>query len=382
MGWDVAIVGGGPAGAAAAIGLALAGRRVLLQDAPRTAGRSVGESLPGGARPLLRALRLEEVVEAGPHRPSQGAWSVWGDPRPTPSDDPVSNPHGAGWHLDRRSFDRDLRGSAEGAGATVQKVRVLRVEAVAGEAVGGDGTPAVTSGRSQEPRWRLHRSDGSAVTARWLVDASGRAASVARGLGATRRRDGDLVALAAWIRSSDTDDRTLVEAVPEGWWYTARLPGQERVAVLHVGAAEAAEILHDRQSWCRRLAETRWVRRVTREVGPAEGDLLEGPRGTDAAGARLDRFAGDGWMAVGDAALSFDPLSSQGLLDAIYTGHLAAGAVDAALDGDAGAVTAYASRLESVRAAYLRHLRQAYRAEDRWPDSDFWRRRHGTPVPG
>jgi flavin-dependent dehydrogenase len=43
----------------------------------------------------------------------------------------------------------------------------------------------------------------------------------------------------------------------------------------------------------------------------------------EAGGARLEPFHGDGWLACGDAALSFDPLSSQGLLTAIYSGKLA-----------------------------------------------------------
>jgi len=48
------------------------------------------------------------------------------------------------------------------------------------------------------------------------------------------------------------------------------------------------------------------------------------PRRVDAGSARLDRACGDGWLAIGDAAMSFDPISSHGLLTALSTG-LAAG---------------------------------------------------------
>jgi len=99
---------------------------------------------------------------------------------------------------------------------------------------------------------------------------------------------------------------------------------------------------------------------------------------TDASGARLERFAGDGWLAVGDAALAFDPLSSQSLFDALYTGLRGAEAIAADLAGEGGAPearTAYAERLESVRAAYRRHLHLYYRAETRWRDRPFWARR-------
>ena len=66
------------------------------------------------------------------------------------------------------------------------------------------------------------------------------------------------------------------------------------------------------------------------------------PRGADAGSARLDRFVGDGWVAAGDAALSFDPLSSQGMLTALYTGMKAGQALSAHLAGDGGALEAYA----------------------------------------
>lgn len=50
-------------------------------------------------------------------------------------------------------------------------------------------------------------------------------------------------------------------------------------------------------------------------------------------------------------------------------------AVDAALAGAPGAVDAYVARLEGIWAAYLRRHRLAYRAERRWLDSPFWKRR-------
>lgn len=63
------------------------------------------------------------------------------------------------------------------------------------------------------------------------MDASGRPAALARRLGADRRKHDRLVAVFASVRASavDADARTLVEAVPEGWWYTARVPGGRRV---------------------------------------------------------------------------------------------------------------------------------------------------------
>ena len=61
---------------------------------------------------------------------------------------------------------------------------------------------------------------------------------------------------------------------------------------------------------------------------------------TDASSALLSHAAGDGWIAIGDAAASFDPVTSQGLVNALSTALVAAGAIlsPEGLDEDARGV--------------------------------------------
>lgn len=109
--------------------------------------------------------------------------------------------------------------------------------------------------------------------------------------------------------------------------------------------------------------------------------LASRPRGADAGSARLARPAGDGWIAAGDAAISYDPLSSHGILNALHTGTEAGHAVAAALDGDASAIPGYAEHVDAVYATYLHHLHAYYAAETRWSDHPFWARRHREKEP-
>jgi len=355
--WDCAVVGGGPAGAAAALVLARSGRSVLLIDHGPPGAERLGESLPGAARPILRDLGVLGVVERGPHLASYGNVSVWGSV-PTATDF-IADPHGLGWHLDRRRFDADLRTAAEAAGAVLRPGRV-------GQVARGD------------TGWRL-LVDGAEVDATWLIDATGRRALAARRGLARRRRDDALVALYALAlpHGTEADTRTWVESAPDGWWYSSRLRDGRRVVVLHVDADEAAAILHAPGAWGDRLAQTTHIR------VPLEGaEFSAAPRGVEACGARLDRFTGPGWLAAGDAALSFDPLSAQGVFAALYTGMRSAQAVCAALDGARDAPEQYAARLESVRAAYRHQQAHYYGLERRWPDRPFWRRRQVQDTPG
>lgn len=313
--WDCVIAGAGPAGCAAGLVLARAGARVLIiapEQDPLVHGP--GEALPGAARPLLQSLGLLGLVARAPHLPCYGTVSVWGAPLPHATD-AIADPHGPGWHLDRPRFDADLLAAARDAGASYRIGRV---------------TAAQRSG----PGWQIAIGD-AVVLGTWLIDASGRRACATRLALASRTRDDRLVALYAWARweaaGAGADSRTLVEAAPYGWWYLSPLPAGRCLVALHVDAEEAATMRRTPGSWQNRLAATR---HIAARLGGTR--FPHGPRATEACGAWLDPCCGPGWVAVGDAALSFDPLSAQGIFTALYTGMRGAEAVAAGLMGQAG----------------------------------------------
>ena len=84
--------------------------------------------------------------------------------------------------------------------------------------------------------------------------------------------------------------------------------------------------------------------------------------------AHLDPPCGDGWLAAGDAAASFDPLSSQGILTAVLMGAEVARGIDD--------TPAFAARYQAIVAEYETQRLAIYRREERWPDAPFWARRH------
>src|SRR5262249_59114221 len=115
-------------------------------------------------------------------------------------------------------------------------------------------------------------------------------------------------------RADDVDATLTVEATSAGWWYGCRLPGRRRVA----GFVTAAR--PDTRTWESRL-------RATRHLGPlVERYRVEGkPVACAAASTILERCFGPGWIAIGDAAVSYDPLASRGLVGALSSGLEAGG---------------------------------------------------------
>jgi flavin-dependent dehydrogenase len=73
--------------------------------------------------------------------------------------------------------------------------------------------------------------------------------------------------------------------------------------------------------------------------------------------------------------MTFDPLSSQGLMHALFSGLAAAEAADSYLCGDSAAPARYHQMMHGIQGAYQRRLAFSYSAETRWPWAPFWQRR-------
>lgn len=358
---DVVILGGGPAGSAAANRLAAAGLSAVLLERSGYAASRFGEVLAPRAVALLDELGVRNHFLEDGHLPSPGLVSVWGGA--TLERSSLSNAYGDGWHLDRSRFDELLaRGAAAFGAALYTGVRL--------------GTLGWDARREM---WSVEFSDGGSarlIHARFLVDATGRVATLASRLGAQRERVDRLVAVAVFYETPPgADPRMLVEAAPGGWWYSARLPSN-RTVVAHLTDADL--IPRGRRQLSTWLsASLRDAPRTFQRVGGSKGSL---PRIASAASTRLLHVGGQGWLAVGDAAAAFDPLSAIGVTKALDSGVQAAQIIIKYLEAghrhDAlAAIKKYDQLCNRLWNAYLTERKRVYGREQRWPDSVFWRRR-------
>ena len=350
---DVAVVGGGPAASAAGLMLARAGASCTIIERGDDRGDKPGESLAPNARPILQRLGVWDDLARDGHLPCHGNRSAWGSYEIAEMPF-LFSPYGHGWHLDRRLFEHRLIGRATEAGVQ----RRTRTRVVSAERNGA---------------WRLQCDDGSTVEAPFVLDATGRAGWLAHRAGARRVVDDVLVAAVAFLDAQGEparDSFTLVEAVEKGWWYTAALPNA-RLAAMFVTdpAVVAPRHATSLDGWRALLAAAPRTRE--RVAGYA---LVELPRIVDAGSARLDAVAGEGWLAIGDAAMALDPLSSHGMASALATGIEAAAAIVS------GSNARYVEVIDIMWNAYVSMRRPMYAAEQRWPSSPFWRRRQALKV--
>lgn len=362
---DVVVVGAGPAGAAAALNLAPT-RRVILVERRAENPLRIGEALPPAARRLLADMGLLDAFLAEGHLPCHGNRAAWGD-RVARETDFLHDRDGLGWHLDRGRFDTWLRRVAIARGATL--LMPARLDAI----------------QRHDARWQVRLATNAGpveLSAAVVIDCGGRAAPVGRRLGVRRRRIADDRLVCAWsVGKSRSSGRgagfSMVEAVADGWWYTAPMPGQRRVLAFFTDADLLARpSVRNGAALAERAA-------ATGEVGALLAEAAFAPRhgGLSAAhNSFLEACSGPGWIAAGDASISFDPISSQGLLHALFTGLAAAEAADRYIIGDHAAFCGYRRVIAGIKHAYWRHLAHYYAAETRWPGALFWRRRLGMPC--
>lgn len=347
---DVLVAGGGPAGSAAALALSRRGLSVALIEQDDYQAPRVGETLPPMIRHQLMALGVWERFRECEPLESYGIQSAWETPEPRHQDF-LRNPYGNGWHVDRVRFDAMLASAAESAGASL----FLSARAAACR-------------KNADGEWQLEVAQGGATLAiggRMLVDATGRKALLATQQGAQARVTDRLIGAVTFSHTREPAQWTLIEAVEDGWWYSAPLPGSRMVFAF----------MTDSDLW----KNPEWSDLVTRAPLTFEraGRLPIPPPFQIVSAASVVRcpVTGSGWIAVGDAAFAFDPLSGQGVFKSLETASRAAAAITRHLDGDSSAFPEYESSVAESYRLYLSQRGQFYRSVQRWPGSPFWQRR-------
>lgn len=358
---DVVILGGGPAGAAAALSLRRHAPTLSVAlveqtgyDAPR-----VGETLPPTVQTVLEQLGVWETFAGEGHVPAYGTRAAWGSDE-LYDNEFIFHPAGRGWHLDRTRFDRMLAREAEGQGVTTYP-----------------GHKFTASRPDDQGGWLLDTKAGQGsetlVNASFVIDATGRRAAFAAQRGVRKVMHDRLVGVSVTFDAEPSGDTyTLVEAWEEGWWYSALLPGGRLVVFCMSDADIVRKLgLNAPAAWLDLLLRTRHTKERVLRATP-----LNTPSTHAAHTHRLERMTGDRWLAVGDAATTFDPLSSQGILKSLRSGVLASFAVADHFKGIATGLEKYEALTAREFEAYLSARADFYGRERRWQDSPFWRRRH------
>ena len=161
-----------------------------------------------------------------------------------------------------------------------------------------------------------------------------------------------------------------VESFKEGWGIVSALNETENICSVFTHAGnDILPKLKEASQWKSALAETTYLKDFLTENTTAK------IKGGNANSSVANQLAGINWLALGDAAMSFDPLSSHGITNAMYTSAKAADTIEKKLlEADTEAFPEYAETLQSIFKQYLQSKNQLYQQEMRWKDAEFWER--------
>jgi flavin-dependent dehydrogenase len=365
---EVAIIGAGPAGSAAARLLASWGHRVALLHRSADSERpALAESIPPSCRKLFAAIGVLDAIDGAGFYRSTGNTVWWGSHDVRREGFPDGQP---GYQVDRTKFDALLRERAREAGADLQHFLATGTEA------SGDGGASIVS------------SDTRTVEARFVLDCSGRSGVVAR-----RRWRMDVpghprtVGLTGiWSDTSVPPDvdpsHTLVESYGDGWAWSVPISRNVRHVTAMVDP-QRTELARGRSPLDVYRTELRKAPHLAATL--TGGSLVRGPWGCDASVYAARTYAQAPFLLVGDAASFVDPLSSYGVKKALASAWLAAIAVHTAIRKPSmttSALAFFAAREAEMCAALLEQTRAHFGSAAAVHGHPFWAdRADGIDLP-
>lgn len=318
--FDVAIVGGGPAGATVGTFLAQQGRQVALFEKARHPRFHIGESLLPRNLPILERLGVADKVAAiGVHKPGAELISPDHDERQIFGFGEALRPEpNFAYQVERAMFDEILSDNARESG-----VSVFENCSVTGVDFDSDGC------------WLTYDDSGrkSICRARFLIDASGRDGFLGRKIAGRRRS----------VHHNSAAMFAHFENVPEGSWSE---PGNIlifwfehgwiwfiplRSGLTSVGAVCMPDYLKTRRRPLEeffldtlRLCPKAWTWvRTARIATPV--------RGAGNYSYKAERPFGNRYLLLGDAYAFIDPVFSSGVFFAMSSAEWAAAAVNECL---------------------------------------------------
>jgi flavin-dependent dehydrogenase len=296
---QVIVLGGGPAGCAAAILCAQRGLPVAIVERTLFPRHRPGETLHPGIEPLLEQLGLADAIRSAGFLRHAGTWVRWsGERRFEPFGSDEQGPW-LGFQAWRAHFDAIMLDRAMTLGVQIyQPCRAMRPLLDGGKVVG----VATTDGQ-------LHASV--------VIDAAGGGHWLARKLGTPVQAYSPRLIVRYGYASGELparDGAPEISADPAGWTWTARV----RPRLYH----------WTRMSLRPEKPPADWLPREFRKL-EREGKA----RGADVTWRMVTSLAGPGYYLVGDAAAVLDPASSHGVLRAIMSGMMAGHLISQTLEG-------------------------------------------------
>ncbi len=347
----IVVLGAGPAGAAAAIGLKRLGYRVTCISRPR---RPVCiEGISERVYSALSGLGLSNAIaHISKPVPRQVVWNGQASAANTER------------LVDREHFDAGILDDLKAAGIAIIADTIERLE-------NADIRP--------DGLWQITTGTGAVITANFVVEGRGRRAphrqdELMRGL--------ESVAVSQfWHLADDShqDASVLAVALKNGWGWLVQDAGGRVYTQLSLSA--------NRQALPSRGAEAQWIKAAFGELLGSDSMLSTAKPMGEASFRGCTSILNGGvvtqnYLRIGDAAMAVDPLSGNGIFQSLSSALVAPAVINTLIrrpEDTALAQQFYEQRLEHLFMRFARIGRDFYRQMSSADSCDYWQQRQAWP---
>lgn len=331
---DVIIVGNGVAGLALSFILTKKNiNHVVLNRVEKRKTLELPETIPPSALVLLESLNLLELFSKSSSK-TFGYHSIWNSEPLTTNNFFDHNPYKYGLKLNKKQLLRDL-----------------------GELINDHVIPFNNlikinqSDKSVSVQIESNHAEQT-INSKLIVDATGRNRSILKQLGIASEVFDGQVALSChlpYFKHPQLMHSVYTESFEHGWGIVSSLNKEVNGMTLYTQkGSPILPHLKDYQNWKGLLSNTKFLKDFLSD------DLNRKVVGGDANSSRASQIAGSNWLAIGDAAIAFDPVSSHGVSNAIYCANTAANAIESQLpDHSTTPFQQYDDTLSQIFDAYL-----------------------------
>jgi len=309
---------------------------------------ALAETLPPSAMPLLEELELLALFQEAALRKTYGYHAVWGSRELQTTHFFNSNPFKYGLKIDKQTIQHALK--AEVA-THILPYDVLNTVDVTSEKV-----TVITT----------YKKEKQHIEGKYIVDATGRNRAVLQILQIPIQQYDELLSFSCHlpkVKHKHMIHEVFTESFAAGWGIVSGLSENMQVMTLYTTKKTGLhKQLTNYAHWKTILADTQYLRKYLSNEAP---DKILGGK---ANSSTPQYITGNNWLAIGDAALAFDPLSSHGITNAIYTANCAVNA----LTRTSYTLETYQRDIQDIFNTYLDTKNILYQREQRWSKELFW----------
>jgi flavin-dependent dehydrogenase len=268
------------------------------------------ETIPPSALVLLESLNLLEPFSKSSSK-TFGYHSVWNSDQLTTNNFFDHNPFKYGLKLNKKKLLEDLR------------------ELVSEHVLSYDNLTEFDSTDESVCVKMVSENSVRTIRSKLIIDATGRNRSILKQLGVASESFDKQVSLSChlpYFKHPKLIHPVYTESFEHGWGIVSSLNEQTNGMTLYtkIGSPILAD-LKVFQNWKSILSGTTFLKDFLTD--DADRKIVGG----EANSTKASQITGSNWLAIGDAAIAFDPISSHGVTNAIYCANSAAQAIEAQL---------------------------------------------------